>query len=357
MSESTRDTLLGLLRRVDEVRGLSDRASGPAALALDETDVLVRTLSEVVEELERSHRRLIETNVQLVSLREVAGRLTTTTDVAETTRTVTRYLRHAFGFDHVGLLLVDRERRTLGGTWAVREGDTLALELPLAGERGALARALWLDRTLLHHDCRRHPPALVSEDHPLHDVFASLGSLACVPLQRGPALTGTRTCEHCPIGSASAQVPSPGVAAEAWSALRDDAQRRCLACDRLPSLGVIAAGRRAGLPPLSAGDVTLVESIALSVAPMVENARLFHDLRASQRFQQHVLDGMLSALLAVNLRGEVLGFNRAAEELLGWNEREVLGHRVGELFGAECESLIDATLERGQDAVRQEIFL
>ncbi len=357
MTESNRDTLRSLLRRVDEVRGLSDRAAGSAVVAIDDHDALVRTLGELVEELERSHRRLIETNVQLVSLREVAGRLTTTVDIAETTRTVTRYLRHAFGFDQVGLLLIDRERGVLTGTWACADGTTGAIEVPLAGERGALTRAVWLNRTLLHHDCRRHPPAFVAQDHPLHEAFAALGSLATVPLQRSPSGGGDAPCPACPIGDASMLVPAPGQSAEQWQAACEDAQRRCLACDRLPSLGVIAAGRRTGLPRLTAGDITLIESIALSVAPMVENARLFQDLRKSQRFQQHVLDGMVSALMAVNLRGELLGFNRAAEELLGWKEHEVLGHAVGELFGPEIESLIADTIASGEDRARQETFL
>ena len=357
MTDSNRDSLRSLLRRVDEVRGLSDRSAGSAAVALDDTGALVRTLAELVEELERSHRRLIETNVQLVSLREVAGRLTTTVDVTETTRTVTRYLRHAFGFDQVGLLLIDRERGVLSGTWACADGATGALEIPLAGDRGALARAVWLNRTLLHHDCRRHPPAFVTDDHPLHEAFAALGSLATVPLQRSPSGGAGPACDPCPIGDLSLLAPGPGASADAWRAECEDAHRRCLACDKLPSLGVIAAGRRAGLPPLTAGDITLVESIALSVAPMVENARLFQELRKSQRFQQHVLDGMVSALMAVNLRGELLGFNRAAEDLLGWKEPEVLGHAVGELFGPDAESLVAGTIASGTDAVRQETHL
>jgi PAS domain S-box-containing protein len=287
----------------------------------------------------------------------VAGRLTTTIDVGETTRTVTRYLRHAFGFDQVGLLLIDRERGVLTGTWACADGVTDSLEVPLAGDRGALARTVWLNRTLLHHDCRRHPPAFIADTHPLHDAFAGLGSLATVPLQRSPSGLAEPPCEHCPIGDLSLLVPEPGGSPDRWRGDCEEAQRRCLACDRLPSLGVIAAARRAGLPPLTAGDITLVESIALSVAPMVENARLFQELRKSQRFQQHVLDGMVSSLMAVNLRGELLGFNRAAEDLLGWKESEVLGHGVGELFGPELESLIADTVASGTDAVRQEIYL
>ncbi len=354
MTESNRDALRSLLRRVDEVRGLSDRSAGSAVVAIDDPDALVRTLGELVEELERSHRRLIETNVQLVSLREVAGRLTTTVDAAETTRTVTRYLRHAFGFDQVGLLLVDRTRGTLVGSWAGPDGTTSALEVPLAGERGALARAVWLQRTLLHHDSRRHPPAVLAPGHPLHETFEQVGSLTCVPLQRSRSGAEGNPCERCPVPASIAPAPPPGQSAGEWLAQREEAQRHCLGCDRLPSLGVIAAGRRDGLPPLTAGDVTLVESIALSVAPMVENARLFQALRQSQQFQQHVLDGMSSSLVAVDLDGRMLGFNRAAEELLGWKEAEVLGRGIGECFGAEIERLVAELLGHGDDSEMQE---
>ena len=364
MSPSNRDDVRGLLRRVDEVRGLADGAGGPVLLGLDDPDTLVRTLGELVEELERSHRRLIETNVQLVSLREVASRLATTVDAGETTRTVTRYLQRAFGFEEVCLLLVDAGRGVLTGAWtsggpaAGTAGDTAALELPVVGERGALARALWLDRTLLHHDCRRHPPALLAETHPLHEVFERLGSLAVVPLPRSRGGDVDADCrEGCGAADPDALVPPPGADPQAWREARDEAQRRCLAADHLPSLGVIAAARAAGAPPLAGGEVTLLESIALSVAPMIENARLFQELRRSQRFQQHVLDSMASALVAVSLEGAVLSLNRAAEDLLRWPAAEAAGLPVGDVFGSEGEAIVAGTIGRGLEVVRQETLL
>lgn len=361
MPGSEHDHLRALLRRVDEVRGLSDRTEPASSVGLDDTETLVRTLAELVEELEHSHRRLIETNVQLVSLREVASHLTNTVDVGETTRTVTRYLQRAFGFDQVCLLLIDRERGTLAGAWSSGDASTAALEVPLVGERGSLARAVWLNRTLLLQDCRRHPPAMVPETHELHEVFQGLGSIACVPLQRSQSVHAhnhTPVCsENCRIGEAAMLAPPPGRAAAHWAAAREDAQRRCLSCERLPSLGVIAAARGPGAPPLSAADVTLLESIALSVAPMVENARLFQELRRNQRFLENVLDSMASSLVTVNLRGEVLSLNRAAEDLLGWTESAALGLQVGEALGSEGEELLLDTLARGREVVRQETLL
>src|SRR5512144_1299377 len=101
------EALRQLLRRVDEVRGLSGSAESAAAPLRPET--LIETVEGLVDELERSHRRLIETNVQLVSLREVASTTIGALDGGETTRLVTRYLCRAFGFEHGFLLLINRE--------------------------------------------------------------------------------------------------------------------------------------------------------------------------------------------------------------------------------------------------------
>src|SRR5438477_7209855 len=101
------EALRALLTRLDEVRGLSGPSSPGAPIDPRDPDAMLGVVAELVESLEKSHRRLIETNVQLVSLREVASRTAGTHDAGETARIVTRYLTRAFGFDHVFLLLAD----------------------------------------------------------------------------------------------------------------------------------------------------------------------------------------------------------------------------------------------------------
>jgi len=367
MTPSQRRALRQLLRRADEVRGMTDRSEMPVSVGLASGEALLHTLNDLVEELERSHRRLIETNVQLVSLREVASRMAANIDQGETTRTVTHYLCRAFGFDEVFLLLIDRESGRLSGTWTRSEEDGprdagTGIELPLIGDQGAITRCLWLNRTLVHHAARLHPPALLPGGHPLQEVVAGLGSVACVPLQRSHGAPSGRTAlapcaAECIIGDPLLLNPPPGPAAERWAAEREEHQRRCLACDLMPMLGVIGIARPAQAAPLTSSDVTLLESIALSVAPVVENARLYQELRRSERFRNHVLDSMVSALVAVNMKGEILTFNHAAEELLGYPEAEVLGQPFGLLFGHEGEAVLSATLEHGREAVREETLL
>jgi PAS domain S-box-containing protein len=299
--------------------------------------------------------------VQLVSLREVASATVSALDGGETARMVTRYLSSAFGFDDAFLLLVERDGSRLEGAWTHDDGSrqhTYALDLPLIGQYGAISRALWLNRTVVHHAARRHVPAPLPAGHPLEDVRERVGSYACVPLRRShtnlPAEPHELCGARCILGDAAAIAPPPGPAAERWLADREEREKRCLSCELLPALGVIGFARRTAGPAIGSSDVALIESIALSIAPMVENAALYQQLRRSERFREHVLDSMASALVAVNMKGEVLTFNRAAEELLGFRESEVSGEPIGSLLGSDAEGLLRETLEHGREALRVE---
>ncbi len=364
MDHTERDTLRDVMRRVDEVRGLEPGAGPSSTMEPVTPDELLGTLQELATELERSHRRLIETNVQLVSLREVASSLLATHDAEDTTAVVTRYLCRAFGFENGLLMLVNRETLRLEGTWTHRADGrerSIPVAVPLLGDQGAVTRALWLNRTLVHHAPAPDVVASLPEGHALADTLEGLSGLVCVPLQRSHGvlpdgepheLCGAR----CVLGDVAMLAPPPGPDAESWEADREDRQRECLACDVNPSLGVIGMARRGGVR-VSASDVTQLESIALSVAPVVENARLTQALRRSERFRQHVLDSMGSALVAVSMSGEILTFNRAAEELLGVTESEVLGQPFGARFGPDGELLLRDALENGREALRVETML
>ena len=365
MSDSIPDGMRDLLRRVDEVRGLSQRSDAGAALNPADTPPLLETLSELVEELEHSHRRLIETNVQLVSLREVASHLPASVDAIETTRTVTRYLCRAFGFGHVALLLVNREAGRLEGTWAHRAADrehSVDFELPLTGDSGSLARAFWLNRTVVHQSPRRHVPALLPDGHPLQDLLASVQATVSVPLVRShamlPAQDTAELCGvRCMMGDTFLLAPPPGPQSERWAVEREERQRHCLGCDLMPMLGVLGIAREPGTPALRSSDVTLIESIALTIAPMLENARLTQDLRQSERFLQHVLHSMASGLAAVNMHGEILALNRAAETLLGCTAAEVMGRPFGDAFGSDPEVILASALEHGRETIREETMM
>ena len=175
MDERQRDALQRLLRRVDEVRGLEVLPPGGEPSPGDATDVLLRTAESLVDELERSRRRLIETNVQLVSLREVAHSMVSSGNADEATQTVTVYLHRAFGFEDVFLALVNREEALLEGTWTRKAGSShasLPFRVPLISEpEGVLAKAVWQHRPFTIHDAALHPPFSPPADSTLGDVL------------------------------------------------------------------------------------------------------------------------------------------------------------------------------------------
>ena len=118
-----REAIQRLLRRVDEVRGLESLPVGADFAEGEETARLLATAEGLVDELEKARRRLIETNVQLVSLREVAHTMVSSVGTEETTETVTTYLHKAFGFEDVFLALVHRDDAMLEGTWTRKSGQ------------------------------------------------------------------------------------------------------------------------------------------------------------------------------------------------------------------------------------------
>ncbi|MGH7724013.1 MAG: two-component system sensor histidine kinase NtrB [Candidatus Eiseniibacteriota bacterium] len=366
MDPRHREALRKLLRRVDEVRGLEALPAGDPGPAGEETELLLRTAENLVDELERARRRLIETNVQLVSLREVAHSMVSSVDAEEATQTVTTYLHRAFGFEDVFLALVHRDEGVLEGTWTRKTGATHAsipFRVPLLGEpEGVLAKSVWQHRPFTIHDPKLHPPFLPAADSTLGDVLDFIEGFTAVPLQRsrtllvpvGSPTVCDRDCPFGPSGRGTWYTPADSNGGNArWHMERNRVRRRCLDCPQFPILGVLGVGcRRAA--DLASVETALLESIALSVAPVVENARLYHELRRSERFRDHVLNSMANPLAVVNLEGRIVTFNRSAVELLGMSEDEARAKSLDQVFGTEAARLLLQTLRTGREHQRVE---
>ncbi|MFM7231435.1 MAG: two-component system sensor histidine kinase NtrB [bacterium] len=357
MAESNRTYPDALARRVEEVRGLSHGSGQPGLGALDDPRVLAETVAGLADDLELAHRRVLESQVQLAALREVGRSLLETREVGEATRRIVRFLRGTHDLEQVGLLLVDRERGVLTGTWAAGASLT-PVEVPLVGAGGALPRALWDGRTVQHHDPVRHPALVLPEGHPLARVIAGHSWYAGVPLEpaSGPVTAvAHEDCTGCALGR-TAPVPPPGADTAVWRGEVEAAQRRCARCPRLPLLGVLVAARGPESTPPPTGERARLEAVAATLAPLVENMRLVHDLARSERFLGDVLDSMPSALVAFDDLGRALTLNAVAHDLLGTDDGAV-GTRADALLGEEGGAAVRGTLDTGLPVVRRELTL
>jgi PAS domain S-box-containing protein len=90
---------------------------------------------------------------------------------------------------------------------------------------------------------------------------------------------------------------------------------------------------------------------------VVENARLYQELRRSERFREHVLNSMANPLAVLNLQNRVVSFNHAAEEMTGLTEEEARGRELGAVFGHETARLLIQTLRMGREHTRQETVI
>jgi PAS domain S-box-containing protein len=204
--------------------------------------------------------------------------------------------------------------------------------------------------------------AVLPEGHPLADLLEGLDGALCAPLQRSQSLVpGGESHEvcgaRCILGDAGALAPPPGAAAAGWAYEREMRQAHCLDCEWMPQMGVIGIVSRPGARSIGPDDALLLESIALSLAPVVENARLTQELRRSERFREHVLDSMASGLLVADLKGTLLTVNRTAEQLLGHRAADLVGRPLGEVLGEDAERRVTDTLEHGRLALREETLL
>jgi two-component system sensor histidine kinase PilS (NtrC family) len=75
-----------------------------------------------------------------------------------------------------------------------------------------------------------------------------------------------------------------------------------------------------------------------------ELATATKDLADYRLFNDRIIESMRSGLVTTNLRGEIITFNRAAEEITGYRTNEVRGENVFKVFG-DIEKQIEVGLE------------
>ncbi len=368
MDDKQREALRRLLRRVDEVRGLEvvppDGGGGETG---EETDLLLRTAESLVDELERSRRRLIETNVQLVSLREVAHSMVSSNESEEATQTVTTYLHKAFGFEDVFLGLIHREEGVLEGSWTRKTGGshaTLPFRVPLLGApESVVVKSVWQHRPFVIHDARLHPPFTAAADSTLADVLELVDGYAVVPLQRSrtvlvdaraPRTPATATARSAPParapgtrrrtptgrgrrtasargGAASTARSSRSSACSAWAAAARSTWHR--------SRPRCSSRSRCRSRPWSRtrGCTTSCAAPSASASTCSTRCRTRSPWSTST--------------------GRILTFNRSAVELLGLSEDEARTRPIEQVLGVDAARLLRQTLAGGREHQRVETTL
>jgi PAS domain S-box-containing protein len=263
-----------LKQRLDDLRGFGVLTTGGMDYALDGEEALMGLSLSLIDALESTQRRVIETSIQILSLRELVARLLSLHTAAEVAETVTMYLSKAFDHERVLVGVAGKAPDALAGWTAVRNGETRLRPFRLEGEWGGVLRDVM----------EREEPVRGRDGDAV-----SLVAGASVPA----------VLEDFGAGNLGPFLVYP---------LRGRGQMT----DR--ALGVLMVGRSVG-GTLGDLDASILEGVVDAVGTATENLLLEEDVRREEAFRKDVMGSMAAGLVAVDLEGRVLAMNAASQAM------------------------------------------
>jgi PAS domain S-box-containing protein len=327
-----------LMARVEAIKGVR---TGGLRLGLwsDPARRFETFAGTLVNDLEESYFRLIKTNIQLLSLKEVGRSIIASLDRQRTVDSVLEYLHRGVGFNEFGLFTWRAEDGVFEG--GVRRKSTAGFEwvparFALPEADGVLARALGLQRSYLIKDAEAHALGTLHGEALFPD--AAFESYVVVPLLQNPPPHPVWERRGCPPEGCPA---CPETHLRSWvdkfenepdPDFWEGGRFRCWNCAAFPLLGCILVADTGRDLPLSKIDLIMLETLAQNLSTVLENSRLYDDLKREERFREHVIHSMSDGLVSVDLQGNVQLFNQAAERLCGFREAEVRGRSSGDLL-------------------------
>jgi len=123
-----------------------------------------------------------------------------------------------------------------------------------------------------------------------------------------------------------------------------------------------ALNKRGG--PFTAEDEQRLRAFTAQVAIALENAKLFDDVQRVKNYNDAVLESMTNGVVTLDNEGQVVTCNAAGAEILGYEEQEIVGRSVHDLFSknpgilalvedvmatSESRSLMDVDIHSGID--------
>ncbi len=88
---------------------------------------------------------------------------------------------------------------------------------------------------------------------------------------------------------------------------------------------------------------------------ITERTRIAEVLQEREQRLRGILENVADAIITINMRGEVVAFNKAAENIFGYEAREVLGHNVSMLIGGVHAAHHDEYMARYRDTGEKKI--
>lgn len=272
-----------LALRLDDLRGFGLLPTGGDWRPEGGEPALLELALALTDALESTQRRVIETSIQILSLRELVAKLLSLRTSEEVAETVALYLQKAFDHERVLVGIHDPGASTLEGWTAVRNGDSACRRFHLEKDwKGGLRDVLGGGMTIRGDS--KGQPFLEAEILP-RDLRPFTGS------------------------ELGAYVAHPLIGRHGGGKV----------------LGVLVVGNGPSGGDAQELEVGTLDSVVAAVGTALENVLLQADVRREQAFRKDIMRSMASGLLAVDVSGRLLAMNAAAVKLTGFRPEILKG--------------------------------
>ncbi len=153
--------------------------------------------------------------------------------------------------------------------------------------------------------------------------------------------------------------PNPQIAGEELLSIRKELDllqsRVCVPLAARGRLtGILLLGRKVTGRRLSDEDFEFLYLLSQHIAAIIENARRHRAAFVLKERFEGILQSVNSGLIATDSEGRLIAFNKAAEQILGLNASEVIGHNVQKM-GSVFADIVFRTLREEKSFCRQEM--
>lgn len=287
-------------------------------------DIFYRMIQTLLTDLERTLFKLVEKNIQLLSLKEIGRSIISSLDEKKLVDSVFEYLVQGVGYKEAAFVVM-RKNQCFQAVVTIERATRHIRRMVTFGREdltGAIHNSLTTGKAFMIKDVRMHPMMSVQG----RELFpgTTMTSYICVPLVKSSAMFGCRGTEGCLLetGGENREPGSDGFLGE----------DECFACPENPLLGalIVTDGYRAA--PLTSIDHVTVETVGSLVSSIIENWMLYQELRQEELFREKVFEGMLHGLIVCDLDGNVTFANRSAREMCGCGAESILSCNIETLI-------------------------
>ena len=124
----------------------------------------------------------------------------------------------------------------------------------------------------------------------------------------------------------------------------------CPIRDEGVTVGFLLAANRSSARPIDPREHELLEMLADSLAVAIRNSRLYGEVAETKRSLEQLVRSAGDAIISINRRGSITGWNPAAERIFGLTSKEAIGRSLRGMFPERYEHAARLALTSEQPA-------